>query len=406
MHGPAVTNGSLADIEGAKAYMAGKAPHISGLTASGDRLTVRLVAPAPDFVTRIALPFFCAVPVGTPVDPKGLRVVPSAGPYYVASYAPGQGIVLKRNPNYHGSRPHRLSRIELAVGVSKDKAIGQVTSGTADFLADGVPPGSAARLAKRYGPGGEAAKNGRQRYFPDTPPELDFYVLNTHRGIFRDVRLRRAVNYAIDRRALARLGDSFTRVPERPTDQYLPPGMPGYVDQHIYPSTPDLAKARELAGRKRRTAVVYMCSQCAEESQIVKANLASIGIDAQVKTFPFGALFERLARKGEPFDMALSGWQADYPDPANFLNLQLLSGMYPPLDNPAYKRRLEAAARLSGPARYLAYSKLDADLARNVAPWVAVGNASSPDFFSARMGCQVFQPAYGFIDLGALCIRR
>ena len=406
MHGPVSANGVLADVVGAQAYVAGRAPHVSGITARGNRLTVRLVAPAPDFVTRIALPFFCAVPVGTPVDPKGLRVVPGAGPYYVASYTPGQGIVLKRNPNYHGSRPHRLSRIELAVGVSKEKGVQHVDSGTADFAADGVPAGLARGLAKRYGPGSEAAKNGRQRYFPDTPPELDFYVLNTHRGIFRDVRLRRAVNYAIDRRALARLGDFYVRLPEHPTDQYLPPGMPGFVDEHIYPFTPDLAKARRLAGKKRRTAVVYMCSQCAEEAQIVKANLASIGIDAQVKTFPFGALFQRLARKGEPFDMAVSGWQADYPDPANFLNFQLLSGMYPPLDNPAYKRRLETAARLSGPARFLAYSKLDADLARNVAPWVAVGNASSPDFFSARMGCQVFQPAYGFIDLGALCIRR
>ncbi len=406
MRGSAWANGVLGDVVGAKTYMAGKALHISGITAGGHRLTIRLVAPAPDFVTRIALPFFCAVPIGTPVDPKGLRVVPGAGPYTVASYTPGQAIVLVPNPNYHGSRPHRLSRIELQIGVSKERAVREVESGAADFITDGVPPDALARLAARYGPGSEAAKNGRPRYFLDTPPELDFFVLNTHRGIFRDVRLRRAVNYAIDRRALARIGNLYVGEPDRPTDQYLPPGMPGFVDQHLYPFTPDLAKARQLAGHKRRTAVVYMCSQCAEEAQIVKANLASIGIDAQVKSFPFGAVEQRLRSKGEPFDMAISGWQSDYPDPANFLNLQLLSGMYPPLDNPAYERRLEAVARLSGPARFLAYSKLDADLARNVAPWVAYGNASSPDFFSARMGCQAFQPAYGFIDLGALCLRR
>ena len=50
--------------------------------------------------------------------------------------------------------------------------------------------------------------------------------------------------------------------------------------------------------------------------------------------------------------------------------------------------------------------KLDADLARNGASWVAIGTTLNNDFFSARTDCQVFQPAYGFMDLGALCIRR
>ena len=197
---------------GAKAYLAGKAPHISGIVANGNTLTVRLVAPAPDFATLIALPFFCAVPIGTPLDPKGIRLVPSAGPYYVASYTPGQGVVLKRNPNYHGSRPHRLGRIELAVGLSNEKAVREIEAGKVDYVASGlfaagIAPTLASGLEARYGPGSAAAKKGRQRYFLHTQPALDFMVLNTHRPLFRNARLRRAVNYAIDRRALARLGE-------------------------------------------------------------------------------------------------------------------------------------------------------------------------------------------------------
>ena len=46
-----------------------------------------------------------------------------------------------------------------------------------------------------------------------------------------------------------------------------------------------------------------------------------------------------------------------------------------------------------------------ADLVRNAAPWAAFANHLSRDFFSARMGCQVFQPFYG-MDLAALCIRH
>jgi ABC-type oligopeptide transport system substrate-binding subunit len=116
-------------------------------------------------------------------------------------------------------------------------------------------------------------------------------------------------------------------------------------------------------------------------------------------------LFTRVGTKGEPFDLSWSEWVADYPDPDNFLNLLLRGGkILPTFDDASFKRKLEDAARLSGPARYLAYGKLDADLARNGAPWAAYGNMLSHDFFSARMGCQINQPVYG-IDLAALCIR-
>lgn len=77
---------------------------------------------------------------------------------------------------------------------------------------------------------------------------------------------------------------------------------------------------------------------------------------------------------------------------------------YTPFDDPSYRRKARAASRLSGPRRYLAYGALDVDAVRNAAPVVAVGNKFSRDFFSARMGCQVFNPVYG-IDLAALCIR-
>jgi len=80
------------------------------------------------------------------------------------------------------------------------------------------------------------------------------------------------------------------------------------------------------------------------------------------------------------------------------------SSILPNFDDVAFNRKLAGAARLSGPARYFAYGKLDADLARNGAPWAAYGNMLSHDFFSARMGCQINQPVYS-IDLAALCIR-
>ena len=409
------------DIAGISAYEAGSADHVAGIVARGDTLTIRLRAPNPDIVSRLTEPPACAVPSDTPIDPRGINVIPSAGPYYVQSFTPGQGLVLVRNTNYHGSRPRQFERIEVAIGMSAGRAVTAVKAGAADFttLAFGSPsPGSglhgsvaaeASALAAGYGPGSPAAARGRQRYFVNSGLQLDYFVLNAHRPLFRDVRLRQAVNYAIDRRALAELGDGFQPLPEHPTDHYLPPGMPGYRYAHVYPLSPDPVKATQLASGKGRTAVLYTCnvSPCPEQAQIVKSNLAAIGLRVEIKTFPLGTLLSSLFKPGARFDLAWSGWAADFPDPYGMLNelLETSPVIEPTPNDHTYQRKLAAAAQLSGPGRYITYGKLDLDLARNSAPLVAFGNGSTHDFFSARIGCQTYNAYFG-VDLAALCLRR
>jgi YVTN family beta-propeller protein len=195
----------MRDIVGTDAYMAGKTEHIAGVIVRRNRLVIRLVAPQPDFVARMAMPFFCAVPPGTPLDPKGIPTIPSAGPYYVAAYVPTQGVVLKRNPNYAGDRPHRLDQIVLTTGVSHKEVAVEVETGQADYAFDGLDPADISRIASRYGPGSPAAQQGRQRYFASYSLGVDYITLNTHRPLFADVRLRQAANYAVDRRQLVAL---------------------------------------------------------------------------------------------------------------------------------------------------------------------------------------------------------
>jgi YVTN family beta-propeller protein len=417
MHSYSASYGYLADVVGARRYMAGKASHITGIVARGDTLTIRLAAPAGDFLSQLALPGFCAVPSGTPAKPN-LGRVPSAGPYYVTSYTPGQGVVLARNPNYHGDRPHRFAHIELMVRVPAAGAVHEIESGTADYTqlgADyyGFTPairGLVAQLTARYGARTAALARGPQQYFVNPAPELHYLALNTHRPLFSDPRLRQAVNYAIDRSKLAELGFADQPLPGPTTDHYLPPGMPGYRTAQAYPPRPDLAKARQLvqaAHARGRTAVLYTGAETVqpELAQIVKNNLGAIGIQVQIKTFPVTNFFQHLATPGEPFDLAITGWAADYPDPSQMLNT-LLDGSagIPAFNDPAYQRRLATAARASGPQRYLTYGALDLDLARNAAPLAAFGNRSSNDFFSRRIGCQTYNGIYG-MDLAALCIR-
>ena len=403
----------FSDIVGAAAFMAGKAPHISGIVVRGNLLAIHLLAAAADLPARLTEPGLCAVPSGTPIDPNGVRGIPSAGPYYVASYVPNQGVVLARNPNYRGSRPHRFARIQIATGISYQRGIANVETGAADYVTLAGPGASgvqtlASQLDARYGPGSRAARDGAQQYFVGPQLEVDYFALNTHRPLFEDARLRQAVSYAIDRAALAREGDPYDSLPDRPTDHYLPPGMPGYSGARVYPLTPNPARARALARGRGRTAVLYTCEQppCPQQAQILKTDLAAIGLQLKIKQFPLLKMWARTATPGEPFDITTGGWVANFPDPAGMLPVMLdgESVPYPAFDDPAYQRRLTDTERLTGPERYVAYGKLDIDLARNAAPLLAYGNSSTSDFLSARIGCETYG-IYG-LDLAALCIKR
>ena len=236
--------------------------------------------------------------------------------------------------------------------------------------------------------------------------------MNTSRPLFRDAKLRQAANYAIDRTSVLRQSGAFAG---EPTDQYLPPLLQGFKDETIYPFTPDVEKAKELAGEGgQRTAVLYTCDSppCPQRAQIVQANLAEIGIKVQIKQFDRSIQFQKQGVKGEPFDIADEGWIADYPDPYDFINI-LLDGTniqqtnnvnFAYFNDPEWTRKMQEAARLSGDERFTRYGELDVELARDAAPWVAWSIQNNRDFFSERIGCQVYQPIYG-MSLAPLCVR-
>jgi ABC-type oligopeptide transport system substrate-binding subunit len=405
----------VSDIVGQAAYESGKTEHISGVVADGDKVSITLAAPAPDLPARIATPFFCAVPLNAPIDPKGVPAIPSAGPYYIAAQVPNRRLVLKRNPNYHGSRPQRLKEIAYTIGVAPSRSVADVEAGRSDYIADGYlppDPDAEAKLAARYGPASAAARNGKQRYFVNPTLALAFLNLNTSRPLFSDVHLRKAVSYAIDRRALARHGGFVSGpFPAIPSDQYLPPTMPGASRTALYPPASDLRTARRLAPDAHGTAVLYTCNLpfCRLHAQVIRSNLGGLGLHVDVREFPKDELFDRAGRKGAPFDILDSHWFPDYADPADFLNVLLDQRIRARgnLNNSYYTdarlaRELARISTLSSGARYRAYSALSVELARDAAPWVAYAVGTNRDFFSARMGCQLFQPVYG-IDIAALC---
>jgi peptide/nickel transport system substrate-binding protein len=123
--------GYFSGIVGYRSYVGGKASGISGIVARAETLTIRRSRPEGGLLANLADNAACAVPLDTPAM-GGLNAIPSAGPYYIASYTPRQ-LVLKRNPNYHGNRPHRLEQFVIAIGIDPARAVEQVEAGTADY---------------------------------------------------------------------------------------------------------------------------------------------------------------------------------------------------------------------------------------------------------------------------------
>lgn len=362
------------------------------------------------------MPFFAPVPIDAP-PANADAVLPSAGPYFVESFDRAGTTVLRVNPDYHGKRPHFFDEIVYHANVPAAESEAAIKAGTVDYAADGLPIEDYAALAAAYGPGSPAAQAGHQQFFVNPLLGIRYLFFNVARPLFAGAQLRQAVNYALDRPALTTAAGALAHTP---TDQILPAGMPGFRDYDLYPiGRPDLATAESLAtasGQVPATAVFYHPDSPAAHNlaQIVKAGLAAIGVDVQPQPIPPRQYFARLATPGEPYDLAVAGWVADYADPSTFVDV-LLHGKNSPgaggsdtnygsFDDPVFNQRMDDASRLQPPARYDAYAALDHDLMADAAPWAPWGNINARDFFSARIGCHTFNPLFG-MDLAALCLR-
>jgi peptide/nickel transport system substrate-binding protein len=396
----------LHNVVGADARNEGKAASVSGVTARGNKLTVRLVKPDPTFLAEIAMPFFAAVKPNTPIDPKGINVYPSTGPYHIVSREVGRQLVLERNRFYKGPRPANADRIVITVLVDQSQSFLQVKAGQADYDMGGLPPTAHQELFNRYGV-------NKSRYFVNPGPNVTYLALNTSRPAFRNANVRKAVNYAVDRPAILRVGGLLAG---KRTDQILPPSIPGFRDAKLYPiKGADPEKAKQLAaGASSTVQILHTTSPSSvARAQILQYNLRQMGLNPQLKPQPFGVAIKTAGTKGADFDAFLIAWFADYPDPYDFINV-LMDGTniqdannsnYSYLNVPRYNKEMARAASLSGDARYAAYGKLDVDLMKNAAPWAPAFNGNTREFIGARITNYIYHPVYAGAILNALAIK-
>jgi ABC-type oligopeptide transport system substrate-binding subunit len=394
------------DIVGARAVQAGRAKNASGVRARGYRLIIRLERPSGDLPARTSMPFFCAVPPNLPADLEGRGAFPGSGPYYVSEYRPGQRVTIKRNRHYGGTRARHVAGFSADLtGSSPQDVLDRIEDGRADWGV--IPPplyfAPERNLIGKYG------LNKRQ-FFVRPGFTLRAFMLNTSRPLFKgNIALRKAVNYAVDRRPFS-AGVLGARV----TDQVLPPQLPGFRDAKIYPLRgPRLSKAKALARGHLRggKATLYVADLplTIGLGQILKRNLEQIGLDIKVTPIPPPAYDARLRTPGEPFDLAFFVTPSvDFYDPYAFLNLYFDSRFIgranvANLRSSTFDRRLRAAARLRGRERLRAYGRLDADLMRQSAPVAPLTYISEPTLVSERVGCVLLRPT---LDLMTACLKK
>src|SRR3954451_1204022 len=385
---------------------------VSGVKVNGKHLIINLTKPAPDFLARVAMPFFCAVPTNLAHDPNGVLSLPAAGPYYIADRVPNKSITIKRNPNYKGKRPHNVDGIKINVGNTLDATYLRAQQGATDYAAGGIPPASYAEAAQKYG-------INKGQFWVKPQIGVTYLAFNHDRPLFKGangVALAKAVNYAIDRKAMLAQGGYLAG---KRTDQILPPGMAGFRDANLYPlKGPDIATAKkwaDKAGIKSGTGVELYTSNRGSAplvAQIVQFNLKQIGLDVNSHLFARAVQIDKEGTRGEPFDITSEGWIADYADPYDFINVLLYGGNLHASNNnnvayfndPKYNKAMNTAAGLSGSGRYKAYGNLDIAMMKDNPPWAARNNFNDRVLLSGRVGCFTFNATYS-VDLAALCIK-
>jgi len=316
-------------IAGTKAFGAGKASRISGLTAPDARtLTITLDQPAGDFLSILALPGFAPVPGEyaasyTLGENYGGHVV-GTGPYTPTTYIPGKTVVLDRNPKWDPAtdplRKAWVDRIEIKLGVPIPSIQQAIEREEADLsLTSHVPQARIAEL--------RADSERSQRLSVNTTGSLLYLVLGTHKkaGAIADVRVRQAVNYAIDKAAYRdALANRYVAAGQL-ASTILTPDSLGYRPYDLYP-TPggrgDPAKARALlaeAGYPKGLTLGFatLSGRLAAGRKPIEVSLKKAGIDLKVTTNrEWDPHFQALGNHAKRLEhqLAQGGWLLDYPE--------------------------------------------------------------------------------------------
>jgi peptide/nickel transport system substrate-binding protein len=414
-------------IAGAKAFGAGKAKHISGLAAPGPHtLTITLNQPAGDFLSILTLPYFAPVPgeyaANYRVGDNYSGHVVGIGPYTQTAYDPGRLIVLDRNPNWESAtdplRKAWVDRIQIRLNVPIPSIEQAIEGEGADLSLDSHVPQARIDVLR------DDPEQSR-RLSVNPTGSLLYLVLETNpkAGAIADVRVRQAVNYAIDKVAYRDAVAGRYAATGELASTILAPGSLGYRPYDLYP-TPggrgDPAKARALlaqAGYPHGLTLGFATlgsGRLVATRKPIEASLARAGIDLKVTTDqPGGPHFETLQNPAKRLEhqLAQSKWALDYlGDNARQTIVPQYDSRLPPLasgdfseyHSPEVNRLIDIAlAEPNGNRRAATWAGIDQRIMRD-APLVPLVWEKASFYWASRVHGWTYDPGALGPDLTAV----
>jgi len=393
-------------IEGAEKFAETKQGPIPGIKANDKtgEIVINLEGPRGTFTNELGLMFVAPLPQDTPIEDLSANPPPGTGPYMITKSQPGKGWEYERNPYW--AKANGKAMPDLPEGTIDDAKItiirnpqsqvDDIEQGTYDWMQNPPPSSRYAEVKEKY--------EGTQ--FRVEPTISTYYFwMNTQEPPFDDVKVRQAVNYAVDANALERIYAGQIVA----TQQILPPGMPGYEQFELYPH--DMAKAEELmkeANPSDTDITVWTDTESPnnEAGEYFNEILKELGFNTKLKILNADNYFTVIGNATTPeLDAGWSDWFQDYPHPNDFFQpllagesiLPTNNGNFAKFDNAAVNKQItKLGAEQLGPDQEAAYKELDKEIMEE-APWAPYGTRTLSTFVSDAIDLEsvIFNPTFG-----------
>jgi peptide/nickel transport system substrate-binding protein len=354
------------------------------------------------------LGFSAPVPPGIPDRDLTSATLPGTGPYTIV-HAGAREVRFERNRFFHewshAAQPDgNPDTVVWRVLPSLSDAVDAVAQGRADWMLGLIPPDRLRRL--------RLSRPAQLHVAPALG--VLFAPLNSHIAPFDDVRVRRALNYAIDRGRIVRMYGG--RAVATPLCQTLASGMPGYRRYCPYTAAPrhdglwtapDLPRARRLvAASGTRSALVDVWGTndstftTRELPHYFASVLRSLGYRARLHIVSYTALTPSVRRR---IQLSVDGdWAPDYPAPSSYLPEFFGCGGSTGngyVCDRAIDRRMQRASTLElrdPTAAAAAWARIDRALADG-AYWVPTVSLRAQELTSKRVRNYQYNPVWGFV---------
>jgi dipeptide transport system substrate-binding protein len=296
------------------------------------------------------------------------------GPFIMASYKKDDRIIYNANVNYfRGKQP--IDRLVFSITPDQATREARLEAGECDV----IPYPNPANIAK-------LKANPELQVLEQEGLNVGYLAMNVKKPPFDNVKVRQAINMAIDKEAiLAAVYQGAGKAAKNP----IPPTIWSYDDSiQAYSYDPEKAKAMlaEAGVSNLQTDLWYMPVQrpynpdAKKMAELMQADLAKIGVTAELKTFEWGEYRKRL-QAGE-HQMGMLGWTGDNGDPDNFMGVLLSCGSareggqnVAKWCDEGFTKLIDDAKQISDVEKRTALYKQAQVVFHDQAPWVPVAHS-------------------------------